>query len=76
MYYLARQWNVDAPEIAFPRSRKDVLEYLGTARFPILVKLIYTLVSGLKFWQMEIVNNERELLDCYEALERIRTGPT
>jgi predicted ATP-grasp superfamily ATP-dependent carboligase len=69
MYYLARKWNVDAPETAFPGSRADVLEYLGTARFPILVKPIYTLVPGLKFWRMEIVNNERELLDCYEALE-------
>jgi len=40
MYYLARKWNVEAPKTAFPQSRKEVLEYLSTARFPILVKPI------------------------------------
>lgn len=69
MYYLAKKWNVDVPKTAFPQSRKDVLEYLSTARFPILVKPIYTLVPGLKFWRLAIVNNQRELLDRYDAVE-------
>ncbi|HKD66353.1 MAG TPA: hypothetical protein VKB84_05895 [Candidatus Binataceae bacterium] len=69
MYYLARKWNVEAPKTAFPQSRKEVLEYLSTARFPILVKPIYNLVPGLKFWRMSIVNSERELLDRYDAVE-------
>jgi D-aspartate ligase len=69
MYYLARKYNVDAPETAFPQSRQDVIEYLKTARFPILLKPIYNLVPGLKPWRMMIVNSERELLDHYDAVE-------
>jgi D-aspartate ligase len=73
MYYLARQWNVDAPQTAFPQSREDVLEYLKSARFPILLKPIYNLVPGLKPWKMTIVNSERELLDRYDAVEEPAT---
>ncbi len=69
MYYLARKWNVDTPETAFPRSRDDVIQYLETARFPILLKPIYNLVPGQKPWRMMIVNSERELLEAYEAAE-------
>jgi predicted ATP-grasp superfamily ATP-dependent carboligase len=69
MYYLAKKHNVDVPETAFPQSREEVLEYLKTARFPILLKPIYNLVPGLKFWRMMIVNNVRELLDSYDAVE-------
>ena len=69
MYYLARKCNVDAPETAFPRSREDVVEYLKTARFPVLVKPIYNMVPGLKFWRMAIVHDERELLARYDAVE-------
>lgn len=69
MYYLARKWNVDAPQTAFPRCREDVLEYLGTASFPILLKPVYNLVPGLKPWRMVIVNSKRELLDRYDAVE-------
>jgi len=69
MYYLARKWNVDAPETAFPQSRKDVVEYLESARFPILLKPIYNLVPGLKPWKMLIVNSERELLGHYDTVE-------
>jgi D-aspartate ligase len=69
MYFLARKWNVDAPETAFPKSREDVIEYLKTARFPILLKPIYNLVPGVKPWRMRIVSSERELLSHYEAVE-------
>jgi D-aspartate ligase len=69
MYHLARRCRVDAPETAFPQSRQDVLDYLKTARFPILFKPIYNLVPGLKPWRMAIVKSERELLTRYDALE-------
>jgi D-aspartate ligase len=69
MYYLARKWNVDAPETAFPQSRDDVVQYLETARFPILLKPIYNLVPGVRPWRMKIVNSERELLDGYATVE-------
>lgn len=69
MYFLARKWNVDTPETAFPKSREEVTEYLNCARFPILVKPIYNLVPGLKQWRMKIVNSERELLSYYDEVE-------
>jgi D-aspartate ligase len=69
MYYLAKKWNLDTPETAFPRSREDVFEYLKNAHFPILLKPIYNLVPGRKFWRMTIVNNERELLQLYDEVE-------
>ncbi|HEV3110995.1 MAG TPA: hypothetical protein VGY99_10915 [Candidatus Binataceae bacterium] len=69
MYYLAKKWNIDVPQTAFPHSREDVLEYLKTARFPILLKPIYNMVPGLKPWRMMTVNTERELLDHYDAVE-------
>ena len=69
MYYLARRFNVDTPETAFPRSLEEVSEYLKTARFPILLKPIYNLVPGQRPWRMMIVNTERELLDHYEMVE-------
>jgi D-aspartate ligase len=69
MYFLARKWNVDAPETAFPKSREDVMDYLKNARFPILLKPIYNLVPGVKPWRMRIVGSERELLSHYEAVE-------
>ncbi len=69
MYYLARKWNVPTPETSFPQSRGDVLDYLGHARFPILVKPIYNLVPGLKPWRMTVVNSREELLARYDSVE-------
>jgi predicted ATP-grasp superfamily ATP-dependent carboligase len=73
MYHLAKKWNVDTPETAFPRSRDDVAEYLKTARFPILLKPIYNLVPGVKPWRMMIVNSESELLERYALVENPAT---
>ncbi len=68
MYYLAKKCHVDVPETAFPGSRQDVLEYLQTARFPILLKPVYNLVPGLKPWRMRIITDARELLEQYDAV--------
>jgi len=70
MYYLARRCDVPAPETAFPQSREEVLQYLQTARFPILLKPIYNLVpgGGVKPWRMVMVETERELLERYDAV--------
>jgi D-aspartate ligase len=69
MYYLAKKWNVNTPETAFPESRDEVFKYLKAARFPILIKPIYSLVPGRKFWRMTIVNSERELVEFYDRVE-------
>ncbi|MGH8013274.1 MAG: hypothetical protein ACREQ4_12315 [Candidatus Binataceae bacterium] len=71
MYYLARKCDVPVPETAFPESRADVLRYLETARFPILLKPIYPQVPGnkTKKWRMEIVTGRAHLLERYDAVE-------
>ena len=54
MYYLARQWNVPTPETAFPQSGDDVVDYLKTARFPVVLKPI---VAGRKIWPVTLVHS-------------------
>jgi len=66
MYYLARKWNVPTPETVFPQSREDVVAYLKTARFPVLLKPIF---GGPKSWPMTLVHNRQELLERYRAVE-------
>jgi D-aspartate ligase len=66
MYYLARQWNVPTPETAFPQSGDDVVVYLKTARFPVLLKPIF---AGRKIWPITLVHSRQELLERYQAVE-------
>lgn len=70
MYYLARKFNVATAETAFPQSRGDVLNFLKTAVFPIMLKGI----DGTRLKQrtgikMQVVHNERELLESYDSME-------
>src|SRR2546423_13643 len=64
MYHLARKWNVATPQTVFPRSRKDVLQYLQTARLPVLLKPMYSDVS-----RMVLVHTPSELLERYDAMQ-------
>jgi len=70
MYHLARKWNVPTPETAFPQSREDVVTYLKTARFPVLLKPIF---GGLKSWSMTLVHDRQELWERYQAVENPST---
>ena len=70
MYYLAKQYGLPTAEASFPQSRADVLNFLPTATFPIMLKAIY----GSRLWdaagqKMFIVRNEAELLEKYDKLE-------
>jgi len=70
MYFLAKKHGLPTPEAAFPQSRADVLNFLPTATFPIMLKAIY----GSQLWdasgqKMFIVRSEGELLDKYDRLE-------
>jgi D-aspartate ligase len=75
MYYLAKKWGVPTPQTAFPQSKRDVLEYLETARFPILLKPIEKRFpsSGMKPWMMSLVHGEKELLERYDVVENLST---
>jgi predicted ATP-grasp superfamily ATP-dependent carboligase len=69
MYNLARKWSVAAPETAFPQSRDEVLKYVEAARFPILLKPIYSHRRGRAVQAMVIVRTMRDLLERYDAIE-------
>lgn len=69
MYHLARKHGVMTPETAFPRSRTDVLRYLETARFPILLKPTYSYVVGRGAQSIHLVHSRGELLERYDATE-------
>jgi D-aspartate ligase len=70
MYFLAKKHQIPTPETVFPRSKREVVEFLGRAVFPILLKGI----DGVRLWRrtgrkMFIVSSKRELLETYDAAE-------
>lgn len=68
MFYLAQKCGVPTPATAFPLSREDVLEYLETARFPVLVKPVRRL-AGRPVLPIQIVRTKEELRTLYLSLE-------
>jgi D-aspartate ligase len=69
MYYLARKCGVATPETAFPQCRDDVLEYLETARFPILLKPIFSNLPRRAVAHMVLVHTRQDLLERYDGSE-------
>jgi predicted ATP-grasp superfamily ATP-dependent carboligase len=69
MYHLARKWGVATPETAFPQSREEVLRYLDSARFPILLKPIYSGLPTRAAQPIIILHTKDELLERYDAIE-------
>ncbi len=70
MYYLARRFHIPTPATAVPRCREDVIEFLDTATFPVILKGI----DGGRLFartghKMFIVKNKRELLETYDTAE-------
>jgi D-aspartate ligase len=70
MYFLARKYETPTAETCFPQCRRDVIEFLDTATFPIMLKAI----DGTRLWKrvgkkMFIVNSKRELLELYDLAE-------
>src|SRR5690349_5336860 len=70
MSALAKKHGVPIPAAAFPKSRRDVLEFISHATFPVMVKGVYASVlwrsTGEK---MFIVRSASELLEKYDAAE-------
>jgi predicted ATP-grasp superfamily ATP-dependent carboligase/ubiquinone/menaquinone biosynthesis C-methylase UbiE len=70
MAVLARRFGVPTPEVAFPRSLQDVLQYIETARFPVMLKGIDgNLLKARTGKKMAIVYSPRQLQEMYLALE-------
>lgn len=69
MYFVAKSLGVPTAETSFPQSRSDVLQFLETAVFPVVVKGI----DVMRLWRnagrrMFIVRSRQELLDTFDAL--------
>ena len=70
MHHLARRLGIPTAQAVFPRSRDEVLAFLDTAVFPVMLKGI----DGPRLQQrcgarMFIVQDRNELLEKYDALE-------
>lgn len=70
MFFLAKKLGIPTAETAFPKSREELLTYLKTAQFPVMLKGI----SGLRLEaaagkRMFIVRGREELLRMYDAYE-------
>ena len=49
MYLLCKKHSIPTPETVFPQSREDVVEFLTSATFPVMLKCIdYTALRGPK----------------------------
>ncbi|MFB3922534.1 MAG: carboxylate--amine ligase [Terriglobia bacterium] len=70
MHLLARRVGIPTPETIAPRSRNEVLRFLESATFPVMLKAIDSQRSFDKFRKkMFIVKTPQELLEKYDALE-------
>lgn len=61
----ARTYGIPAPQASYPTSRDDVMKYLETAKFPIVVKGVDQLLPQAK-WK-KIVHGIDELIEKYDA---------
>jgi D-aspartate ligase len=70
MYRLAKQHGIPTPECCFPTSRRDLWDFLDTAKFPLMRKGI----DGQRLWErtrkkMFIVRTPEELIKTYVFAE-------
>ena len=69
MYLLCKRYGVPTAETAFPRNVQDVMDFLRTAEFPVVLKAIDAARlqqrSGVR---LVITHDERTLLDTYARL--------
>jgi predicted ATP-grasp superfamily ATP-dependent carboligase len=70
MYFLARKHQVPTPATSFPQCRRDVIEFMEGATFPIMLKAIDgSRLSQRTGTKMFIVRTKSELLETYDRAE-------
>jgi len=70
MYHLVSQLGIATPRATFPASRQDVLDFLETAAFPIMLKGIDgNRLAKRSGQRMYIVASKSELLKRYDSVE-------
>ena len=65
MFAAAKEHGIPTPEVMYPRSRADVVNFIKTARFPIVLKGAVHLLPQAK-WKT-IVHTTAELLEKYNS---------
>jgi predicted ATP-grasp superfamily ATP-dependent carboligase len=70
MYFLARRYGIPTAETSFPECRSDVVEFLKTAQFPVMLKASDNIaVSRRAGKKMVIARSPEDLLAHYDAME-------
>ena len=69
MHYLAKRFKIPTAEAIFPLSRQDATDFLKTASFPIVLKVIDGWRLKASIERNVIVHTERELLEKYEFMQ-------
>jgi D-aspartate ligase len=71
LYHLCREFDVPAPQTWFPTTRDELLDLLGEAVFPVVLKAIdpWLLHRGTQLASVIIANDVNELLCWYDRLE-------
>lgn len=67
LYHLAKEIGIPTPEVAFPRSRRDVEKFAETALFPVVLKPIDS--GRTDRARITIPRSAERLLADYDALE-------
>lgn len=70
MYFLCKQYSIPTPETVFPRCRDDVVKFLTSANFPVMLKGIDTVAllrqTGMR---MVVIEDAKTLLKRYDEME-------
>jgi D-aspartate ligase len=70
MHFLCRKMGVPTPEATFPQSRDDVMAFVETAVFPVVLKRILNCLPEHRTQEsVVVVNSPEELLEQYGKLE-------
>ena len=70
MYFLAKKLAIPTAETAFPQNREEILRYLETARFPIMLKgILGSKLDPKSGKRMFKVHDREELLRLYDEYE-------
>lgn len=68
MYYLCKNYSIPTPEALFPQSMRDIIEFLATATFPVMVKCIDNTVLNQIDMRVVLISDAKALLKHFEKI--------
>lgn len=70
MYFLCKKFGIPTAETSFPQGRQDVLSFLDSATFPVVLKAIDPwLLQQRTGVRLVIVKDKDKLLESYDRME-------